>query len=271
MYVLQFYQFHPIIEEELFSVKEWFYEKCVENELKGLILIATEGINLSVSGSKLALIRFLNECYQAPYPLKKETRVRIMETEVEAYKKLVVKIKKQIIPFPVEVDLKLNQNRYIKPEDFHQLMLNDQALPVDTRNDYEWLVGAFRNAEKFPITKFRNLPEQISWFRDIYEKNHNHKKKKIVLYCTGGIRCEKVTPFLVLQGFDVYQLEGGILDYFQTIHHEQEHFWEGECFVFDERYTILPNFKKGNTKACIMCGQPIVKQKCVHCGNIQIA
>ncbi|GIX41904.1 MAG: UPF0176 protein [Leptospiraceae bacterium] len=266
MHILQYYQFGNIPENQLDNIKEWYYKKCLEYQLKGLILLAPEGINLSVAGTKFLLDDFLKECYKAPFPLLPETRVRFMPTEVQPYKKIVIKIKNQIIPFPVKINHKLNQGKFIKPEEFHQLMKENKVIPVDTRNYYEWEIGTFKNALKFPIRKFRELPSQLDWFKEQYEKN---KDKIIVTFCTGGIRCEKVVPFLVEKGFmNVYQIEGGILDYFEKF---PDGYWEGECFVFDERYSILPDFKRGNVRPCNFCGQPIIHQRCVRCGNIQIA
>jgi UPF0176 protein len=266
MYILQYYQFGNIKENQLEDVREWFYQKCLEYQLKGLILIAKEGINLSVSGSKFLLDEFLKECYRAPFPLQPETRTRFMPSDIPPYKKIIVKIKEQIIPFPVEIDHKLNEGHFLKPEEFHQLMQEGKAVPVDTRNYYEWEVGTFKNALAFPIRKFRELPSKMDWFKEQYERN---KDKVIVTFCTGGIRCEKVVPFLVSLGFtNVYQIEGGILDYFAKY---PDGFWEGECFVFDERYSILPNFQRGKVQPCDLCGQPVINHRCVRCGNVQIA
>ncbi len=260
---MQYYQFGKVSQLE--ENQDWFYKKCLEYQLKGLILLAEEGINLSVAGSKFLLEEFLKECYNAPFPLAKETRIRFMQSEVQPYKKLIVKIKNQIIPFPVEIDYSLNKNRFLKPEEFHQLMEENKVIPVDTRNYYEWEIGSFKNAIKFPIRKFRELPQKLDWFRENYQKNQD---KIFVTFCTGGIRCEKVVPYLAKNGFDVYQIEGGILDYFKKF---PDGFWEGECFVFDERYSILPDFKKGSVVPCNLCGQPIIKNRCVRCGNIHIA
>lgn len=266
MHILQFYQFGNLSENLLENTRNWYYEQCLKFQLKGLILIAKEGINLSVAGTKFLLKEFLNECYKAPFPLLPQTRVRFMPTDILPYKKLIVKIKNQIIPFPIEIDPKLNDGRFLKPEEFHQLMKNGDVIPIDTRNYYEWEIGTFKNSLKFPIRKFRELPSKLDWFQEQYKK---HKDKIFVTFCTGGIRCEKVVPFLIQQGFEnVYQIEGGILDYFEKY---PDGFWEGECFVFDDRYSILPNFKRGTVQPCDLCGQPIVNKRCIRCGNIQIA
>lgn len=267
MKILQFYEFKSIPENQLEFLKEWFYRKCLEYNLKGLILLAPEGINLSVYGNFKNLNSFLQECYQEPFSLQKNTRIRWQNTEIIPYKKLIIKIKKQIIPFPVEIDHKLNKDHFLKPEEFHKLMEDGRVIPVDTRNYYEWEIGTFQNSILFPIRTFRELPKYVDWFKEHYEKNQD---KVFVTFCTGGIRCEKVVPFLVEKGFNVYQIEGGILDYFE-IYGKQKNFWEGECFVFDERYSILPSFEKGRTIPCELCGQPIKNQRCVRCGNISIA
>ncbi len=267
MEILQFYEFKTIPENQLEFFKEWFYKKCIQYNLKGLILLAKEGINLSVSGDLFFLKQFLNECYQEPFLLGKKTRIRIQPIDSIAYKKLIIKIKPQIIPFPVEVDHSLNQNRFISPEEFQKLMEEEKAIPVDTRNYYEWKIGSFKNSIQFPIRTFRDLPNHIEWFKEQYKKNVD---KIFVTFCTGGIRCEKVVPFLVEKGYEVYQIEGGILNYFFTFGNSK-HFWEGECFVFDERYSILPNFKKGTIQQCELCGQPVLNYRCVRCGNFSIA
>ncbi|MFN3605249.1 MAG: rhodanese-like domain-containing protein [Leptonema sp. (in: bacteria)] len=267
MQILQFYEFREIPNKKLEFFKSWFYENCLKLNLKGLILLAPEGINLSISGHKEEINIFLENCYKDPFFLNKNTRIRFQHTEVIPYKKLIVKIKEQIIPFPFKIRYELNQDYFISPKKFHQLMEENKVIPVDTRNYYEWSIGSFRNSIKFPIRTFRELPSYLDWFKKYYFENED---KIFVSFCTGGIRCEKVVPFFVEKGFCLYQIEGGILDYF-LMFGNQKNFWEGECFVFDERYSILPNFKKGNTIPCNLCGQPVVDSQCVRCGKISVA
>ncbi len=271
MHLLQFYHFSLIFDLELEKLKEFLYKLCTFYEFKGLILIAKEGINLSIAGDLSKIHQFMDNLQNQNYINVQQIQKRIQDVgEIQPYRKLVIKIKSQIIPFPEEVDIKQNKNRFLSPEEFHELVLQNKAIPVDTRNYYEWAIGSFQNAIKFPIRKFRELPQQYEWFLHHYQQNPD---KIFVTFCTGGIRCEKVVPFLVSRGLDrIYQIQGGILSYFEKFAYQKEILWEGECFVFDERYTILPNGQRGKILPCLICGQPVLEKKCIRCGaKLQIA
>ncbi|MEY3881818.1 MAG: hypothetical protein RIQ94_2614 [Pseudomonadota bacterium] len=160
------------------------------------------------------------------------------------------------IPFPL-IAPKLNSRNvgtYVNPKDWNSLISDPDVILVDTRNDYEFKVGTFRNAINPNTESFREFPNYVR------ENLDPIKHKKVAMFCTGGIRCEKSTAFLKEQGFDeVYHLKGGILKYLEEVPPE-ETLWEGECFVFDERVTVNLQLEKGNYDQCNACRLPITQE-----------
>jgi UPF0176 protein len=150
-----------------------------------------------------------------------------------------VKIKPEIVTLKQQVDISLGQGTHVKPADWNDLIADPETLVLDARNEYEFLSGTFHNAVDPHIDKFSELPEYVA-------KNLDpDKHKRVAMFCTGGIRCEKFAPYMKQIGFgDVYQLEGGILKYLEEVPAD-ESLWEGECFVFDERITVGPDLEKG--------------------------
>jgi UPF0176 protein len=163
-----------------------------------------------------------------------------------------VKLKKEIVTMGVEgIDPKSVVGTYVKPEDWNALIEDPDVLVVDTRNDYEVQIGTFKNAVNPKTETFREFPAFVAAHLDPL------KHKKVAMFCTGGIRCEKSTSYLKSQGFDeVYHLEGGILKYLESIAAEDST-WEGECFVFDERVAVDHQLNKGHYDQCNACRMPI--------------
>jgi UPF0176 protein len=234
---------HQAIRQPLLDVLQ-------ANSIHGTLLLAHEGINGTVSGSREA-INILMDWFEQQPGLENITAKESIASE-QPFKRTKVKLKKEIVTMGVE-DIDPNQvvGTYVEPKDWDDLINDPEVLLVDTRNDYEIAVGTFKNAVN-PITEtFREFPEYV-------EQNLDPKKhKKVAMYCTGGIRCEKSTAYLKKQGFDeVYHLKGGILKYLEEVPKEASS-WQGECFVFDDRVTVDHDLKRGQYEQCNACRLPI--------------
>lgn len=250
------------IRQPLLSVME-------ENQICGTLLLAKEGINGTIAGSRQAidtlLAWFKND--------ERLTDISYKEsfTEEKPFKRTKVKLKKEIVTMGVEgIDPRHIVGTYVKPKDWNALISDPEVFVVDTRNDYEVQIGTFEHAKDPNTTTFREFPQYVK------ENMDPAKHKKVAMFCTGGIRCEKSTAYMKEQGFDeVYHLEGGILKYLEEVP-EQETLWKGECFVFDDRVTVDHQLNAGQYDQCHACRMPILeedKQKqeytkgvsCHHC------
>ena len=221
----------------------------IENNVRGTLLLALEGINGTVSGSR----KDINGLLQY---LKNDERLKIMSyTESFTYKTPFlhtrVKLKKEIVTMGMEVINPTNiVETYVKPDNWNYLINDPDILLVDIRNYYEFQVGTFKNAINPDIKSFKEFPAYVK--KNLSITQH----KKVAMFCTGGIRCEKSTSYMKKLGFkELYQLKGGILKYLEHITTE-ETMWEGECFVFDERVTVNHNLNEGNYEECNACRLP---------------
>jgi len=169
-----------------------------------------------------------------------------------AFYRTKVKLKKEIVTMGVEgIDPAHIVGTYVKGDDWNQLITDPDTILIDTRNDYEVAIGTFKNAVNPNTTTFREFPQ---WAADNLDKT---KHKKVAMFCTGGIRCEKSTAFLKEQGFDeVYHLDGGILKYLEEMPQEQS-LWQGECFVFDQRVAVKHGLEQGSYDQCYACRMPL--------------
>ena len=239
------------------------------HDIRGTLLLANEGINGTVAASRDNIDHLL--AYLAQDPRLATISYKESFTEHMPFLRTRVKLKKEIVTMGVEgIDPKQSVGTYIKPKDWNTLISDPDVLLIDTRNDYEVQVGTFKNAINPKTDSFREFPD--------YVKQHFDpaKHKKVTMYCTGGIRCEKSTAYLKEQGFeDVYHLEGGILKYLEEVP-EQDTLWQGECYVFDERITVNHQLEKGGYDQCNACRLPITEQdklsehyqqgvSCPHC------
>lgn len=162
-----------------------------------------------------------------------------------------MKVKREIVTFGAEVDPTRVVGTYVSPEDWNALVDDPEVLVIDTRNEYEVAVGSFAGAVNPETVAFREFPDFVA------EKLDPQKHTKVAMFCTGGIRCEKASSYLVSQGFgEVYHLQGGILNYLERVP-EGESLWNGECFVFDERVTVLHGLEQGSYVDCKCCGYPL--------------
>lgn len=231
--VLLYYMYVPIEDPAEFAAQHLKF--CKENGLKGRILIAQEGINGTVSGTIEQTDLYMKT-------MKEDSRFadmvfKIDEAEGHAFKKMHVRHRNELVTLRLEDDINPNviTGNYLSPSEFYEAMNAPDTVVIDARNDYEYEIGHFRGAVKPDIQNFRELPEWIQNNRGMFEG------KKILTYCTGGIRCEKFSGWLRQEGFeDVSQLHGGIVTYGKDPE-AQGKLWDGQCYVFDERISVPIN------------------------------
>jgi UPF0176 protein len=222
------------------------------NNVKGTLLLATEGLNGTVSGTREgvdALLAFIKSDERLAGIVTKESFC-----DEQPFQRSKVKLKKEIVTMGVQgIDPKHISGTYVKPKDWNALISDPNTIVVDTRNNYEVAIGTFKNAINPKTETFREFPEYV-------ENNLvDYKKMKVAMFCTGGIRCEKSTAYLKQNGFDeVYHLEGGILKYLEEVPQE-ESLWEGECFVFDDRVAVKHGLEVGQYDQCYACRMPITE------------
>ncbi len=230
--------------------------------IRGTILLAREGINGTVAGSQEA-IDALHAWFDTQPGLENIVDKRSYHQDIP-FNRAKVKLKKEIVTLGVEgIDPKKIVGTYVKPRDWNRLIADENVTVVDTRNDYEVKIGTFKGAINPETTTFREFPEYVKQHLD------PQKNRKVAMFCTGGIRCEKSTAYLKELGFDeVYHLEGGILKYLEEVP-ESESLWEGECFVFDERVTVNHALEKGHYLQCHACRFPITEADKQHPSYVQ--
>jgi UPF0176 protein len=238
------YKFINLMNLEV--LRERLLEQCFACELRGTILISQEGINLNLAGHVEAISTFKN--YLKSLSQFSDMTFRESYSDNIPFKRLKVKIKKEIITFRQNhIHPETRRSSAILPEELKQWLDENRDITIlDTRNDYEVRFGTFKNAMHLAIDDFCDLTKESAKIP---------RNKPIVMFCTGGIRCEKVGLYLEEQGYsDVFQLEGGILNYFNKVGGKH---YEGECFVFDERIALAPTLKTTGTTQCTSCNGPI--------------
>lgn len=224
-----------------------------ELNVRGTLLLAAEGINGTVAGTRQSIDALLDWLRQDPRLADIVHKESV--TDKPPFIRSKVKLKKEIVTMGVQgIDPKRVVGTYVEPKDWNQLISDPDVLVVDTRNNYEVEVGTFQHALNPSTESFREFPQYV---RDHLDQN---KHKKVAMFCTGGIRCEKSTAYLKEQGFEeVYHLKGGILKYLEEVP-QDDSLWEGECFVFDDRVTVNHQLEKGNYDQCHACRLPITEQ-----------
>lgn len=235
------------------ALRQPLLDLMLEQDVHGTLLLAREGINGTIAGSRAGIDtikawiakdqRFDGIDYKESY------------VDIQPFKRTKVKLKKEIVTMGVEgIDPKRIVGTYVEPKDWNSLISDPEVLLVDTRNQYEVEIGTFKNAVNPATDTFREFPEYVK--QNLDPKKH----KKVAMFCTGGIRCEKSTAYLKEQGFDeVYHLKGGILKYLEEVPQEQS-LWQGECFVFDDRVTVNHSLERGDYDQCHACRRPITDE-----------
>lgn len=254
------------------NLREPFLNLSTRLGLKGTILLSPNGINFFLAGNEISVNEFLEyldsdkRFYGIP--------IRSSRTDYQPFRRMLVKRKNEIISLGMsEIRPSEFTGPYIKPTDFKKLMDADEdILVLDTRNDYETRIGSFEGALELGISSFRDFPKAIDSIPEEY------KSKTVVMYCTGGIRCEKASAVMLNAGFeDVKQLEGGILGYFEECGGSN---WNGDCFVFDQRVALDPDMSETEIQMCFKCREPlsvdeqrseyyVIGENCPYCANIQ--
>ena len=234
------------------ELREPLLDVCLNAGVKGTLLLATEGINGTIAGSRLAIDEVL--AY-----LKSDARFNdidhkeSLDSELPFYR-MKVKLKKEIVTMGREgIDPKMLVGHYVEPQDWNALITDPEVIVIDTRNHYECDIGSFEGAINPQTTTFKEMPAFVDQQLD------PAKHKKVAMFCTGGIRCEKSTAYLLEQGFDeVYHLKGGILKYLEEVPAEKS-LWQGECFVFDNRVAVDHDLNVGSYDQCHGCRHPITE------------
>jgi len=232
------------------ELRDKLYQHLVLNKVKGTLLLAEEGINGTICGTRDGIDavrqwldadgRFEGLSYKESF------------ADEPAFYRTKVKLKTEIVTMGVPgVNPQHIVGTYVKGEDWNRLIEDPDTILIDTRNDYEVAIGTFKNAVNPNTTSFREFPQ---WAAENLDKT---KHKKVAMFCTGGIRCEKSTAYLKEQGFDeVYHLDGGILKYLEEMP-EQNSLWQGECFVFDQRVAVKHGLEQGSYDQCYACRMPL--------------
>jgi UPF0176 protein len=254
--VAAFYKFVPI--EDINHKQQALRELCEENAIKGTILLAREGINGTIAGTREAIDRVFT-CLRSD-PSFGDLQYKESYTQKNPFRRLKVRLKKEIVTIGIpEVDPNSCVGTYVEPKDWNELISADDVVVIDTRNDYEVKIGSFKGAIDPQTDSFREFPDYVQNNLD------PQKQPKVAIFCTGGIRCEKASSYLISRGFkEVYHLKGGILKYLEEVP-ATESLWEGECFVFDDRVTVTHDLTAGSYRLCYGCGQPIPNLESVSC------
>jgi UPF0176 protein len=225
--------------------------------IRGTLLLAREGVNGTIAGDNDSIMKSLDY-------LQKDKRLVGLEykfsySEKPPFKRFKVKLKKEIVTLGVsDIDPTFSSGTYVKPADWNELINDPDVVLIDTRNNYEFEIGSFKGSINPNTETFREFPA--------YTKNNleKYRDKKIAMFCTGGIRCEKSTAYLKSKGFEnVFHLQGGILKYLEEVK-EDESLWEGECFVFDDRVAVKHNLELGKYDQCHACRFPITEKDKEH-------
>lgn len=249
--VAAFYKFTAL--PDFADYREELLALATAQQVYGTILLAHEGVNGTIAGPRdgidatLEALRALPGCNDLDW---KESL-----SDENPFHRMKVKLKKEIVTMGVEnIDPERSHERYVEPHDWNKVISDPDTLVIDTRNDYEVSIGTFDGAVNPETTSFREFP---AWFRKFREEN---AIRKVAMFCTGGIRCEKSTAFLRSEGVeDVVHLKGGILKYLETVPKE-ESLWRGECFVFDQRVSVGHDLAPGSYDQCHACRRPITEE-----------
>lgn len=252
--ILLYYCYTNIEDPEAFRTDHHVF--CIENNLRGRIIVAEEGLNGTISGLK-------EDCQKYMDHVSSDPRFSHIEFKVEAhdkhaFQKLHVRVKDEIVNSGLKhINPNEKTGQYLEPEEFRKIKNDDDIVIVDVRSNFEHKLGKFKNAVTFDISHFREFPQKVPELQQF-------KDKKIVTYCTGGIKCEKASAYLLEQGFEnVYQLHGGIIKYGMEAEGED---FEGQCYVFDNRVAAGVNTVNPSViSACYVCGTPT--DNMVNCAN----
>jgi UPF0176 protein len=274
--VATFYKFVSLPNCQTIQVNLLAY--CQQQGIKGTILLAEEGINGTISGDRTQVDAVL--AWLSQEPDLADLVVKESQTVQQPFDRLKVKVKREIVTLgKPEINPADRVGLYVEPKDWNALLEDPEVLVIDTRNQFEVSTGSFRGAIDPHLQSFRQFPDYVQ------TQLHPSQHKKVAMFCTGGIRCEKASAYLLDQGFEqVYHLKGGILKYLEDVPaaHSQ---WQGECFVFDQRVAVTQgeqgeSIQDGQYSLCLACGHPVSPKDqrsphyqagitCPHCYSLQ--
>jgi UPF0176 protein len=243
--IISFYKFTSIKYTK--ELQQVIKEQTSAKQIKGTIILASEGINGMISGSTLN-IKQIQEFLCSQKELGEITFKESYYDDI-SFRRMLVKVKKEIITMRKDVEPLTKTGKNLKPKDFKTwLDQNKDIHIIDTRNDYEVKMGTFKNAHDPKIKSFTEFTSYIDNNKDKF------KGKPIVTFCTGGVRCEKATAYMMDKGLnDVYQLQGGIIKYFEETNPKEDDYWQGDCIVFDKRKAITPQLTPSEKMICYIC------------------
>tara|TARA_B110000008_G_scaffold93293_1_gene95668 strand:+ start:291 stop:1214 length:924 start_codon:yes stop_codon:yes gene_type:complete len=248
-HVITFYSIEQIENnKKLGRVIERF---CIKNKIVGTFFSTPQGVNTTLSGTKNSLEELI-KLLEKKFKLTLKDQTWSLSASVP-FKRLKIKCRENLLPLDGDFDPVESRGRHLNATEWNDLVLDPDTLVIDVRNDYETKIGTFQEST---IPNMKNFTE----FPSFVQNNLSDKKdKKIAMFCTGGIRCEIASSFMINEGFDeVYQLDGGVLKYLKEVE-EDKNLWEGECFVFDERVTVNKNLERGDYYQCFGCRRPLSK------------
>ena len=253
------------------ALRPGLVDLCAAQGVKGSLLLAGEGINGTIAGSRAGIDTVLAHIRALPGCADLEWKESFAETM--PFGRMKVRVKREIVTMgQPDVDPKARVGHYVAPQDWNALISSPDVAVIDTRNDYEVQIGTFQGAVDPGTHAFREFPD---WWQHNKDRFHN---KRIAMFCTGGIRCEKSTNYLLGQGVtEVFHLQGGILKYLEDVPADDS-LWQGECFVFDERVSVGHGLKPGDFTACRACRRPLGEAdrasplfengvRCPHCAD----
>ena len=246
--------YHFVSLENIKQFQPFIQKFCQKNNIKGTILLASEGINGTISGQDISIHNFLRFIRDDSFFNDNFKNLEHKESwaEKNPFYRMKVRLKKEIVALGVDgISPTKKVGKYVTPEEWNNLIKDPNTIVIDTRNNYEVDIGTFKNSINPKTESFREFPAYVD------NNLKNNKSKKVAMFCTGGIRCEKATSLMLEKGFkDVYHLKGGILKYLENIPQEQS-LWEGECFVFDQRVAVTHGLDEGQYDQCYACRHPL--------------
>ena len=243
--IFGFYKFKKI--KFLKKYKFLFEKEISKNNVRGTIILSAEGINGTIAGKKDNITKII-KILKRQFRLKDFDSKNMSQSNFQPFHKGKIKIKNEVVPLGLKINSKNKRfNRYISGKSWNNLISNKETLVVDVRKPFEYDVGTFKNSINPNIQYFRDFPKYLKKIE---------KTKPVAMFCTGGIRCEKVSIFLKRKGFkNVFQLKGGILNYLDKTE-KRDSLWKGECFVFDNRISLKHKLKQGTYSVCSGCRKP---------------
>jgi len=249
-FVFGFYKFKKI--KSLKKSKIILQNLFNNNHIRGTLIISKEGLNGTISG-KSKKITLIKKKIKNLFKIKQFDNQNLSKSRFQPFHRPKIKIKKEVVPMGFSISTKGKKNNHLKPSEWNKIIKSKDTLVLDVRKPFEYEVGTFKKSINPKVNNFRDFPKYL---------NHLSKKKKVAMFCTGGIRCEKASVYLKQKGFmNVFQLKGGILNYLKKIKKKQS-LWTGECFVFDNRVSVKHDLASGSYSICSGCRNPIsIKDK----------